>query len=162
VADRLDDFQSHQLLGEEMQRPMSVACRRFPQTQGDQFRFRLAIEFGRRGRLLSLLALQSELEAFGHQTLAQTLDRLHATIERLGNPDVGPRRSVSIRLKEDLSPTNLLRRSFEFLDNFLANATLFIRQANDELLVHGKPPCFRKLPNLTPSQQPQFSDLKGH
>jgi hypothetical protein len=70
VADRIDDFQGHQLVGEQLQRPLSVSGWRLAQPQGDQLCFRLAIEFGWCGRLLAFLALQSQGKALRHQAFA--------------------------------------------------------------------------------------------
>jgi hypothetical protein len=148
MTDRIDDFQNHQLIGKQVQRPAPVACGRLPQSQGDQFRFCLAIELGRRGRFGSLLALQCQLKTFCHQPFAEILDRLHTAVESLGNPAVSPSRPISIRFQQYLSPTNFLRRSLEMLDDFLTNATFFFRETHDELLVHGKPPCSRKFPTV--------------
>jgi len=89
---------------------------------------------------LTFLALQGQLKAFDDQAFAETLDGLDATVERLGDLEIRPRRTIGIRLEQDLSTANLLRRSFEFLDDFLTRATLFVRQPNEILLVHGAPP----------------------
>src|SRR5712691_4600874 len=47
------------------------------------------------------------------------------------------------------------------LDDLLTDTTLVIRQTNNVLLVHGKPPCDQKLPSTPQNQQPQFLALKG-
>jgi hypothetical protein len=162
VTDRVNDLQGHEFIGEQLQRPVSVACRRLAQAQGDQLRFPFAVEFGRRGWLLAFLALQSQLKAFRHQAFAQILDRLHATVERFRNPTVSPSWSIGVCLEQNLRTTNLLRRPLEFFDDLLTDRTLFVRQTNDKLLVHGKPPCGRKFPSNLQNQQPQFIGLRGH
>jgi hypothetical protein len=108
MADRIHDFQGHHLIGEQPQRPVSVACWRLPQPHGDQLRFGFAIEFARRGRLLARLAVQSRFEAFQHQTFAKILDCLHAAVESLRDLDVRPSRAIGIRLEQNLSTTKLL------------------------------------------------------
>ena len=71
--------------------------------------------------------IQSRFKAFRHQAFAQILDRLHATVVRLGNPAIGPCWTIGIRLEENLGTTHLLRRPLEFLDDLLAERPLFIR-----------------------------------
>jgi hypothetical protein len=48
------------------------------------------------------------------------------------------------------------------LDDLLTDNTLFIRQTDNELLVHGEPPGDQELPHNPQNQQPQFLALKGH
>src|SRR5439155_26274826 len=78
-----------------------------------------------------------QLEAFSDQALADILDRLHAAVEGLSDLGIRPVQSIHIRLEQDLSATKLLRRSFEILDDLLTDTTLFRRQPNHVLLVHG-------------------------
>src|SRR5262249_43848927 len=121
----------------QLQSPVSVTRGRLTQTQGDQLGLGLPIEFARRGRFRAFFALQSQLEAFGDQTFADILDRLHPAVKGGGNLHVRPVGSIGIRLEQDLSATKLLRRSLEILDDLLTDATLFLRQPHNILLVHG-------------------------
>ena len=88
---------------------MSVSRRRLAQSHGDQLRFRLAIQFARRGRFSTFLAVESQLKAFGDESFTEALDRLHTTIECLGDLGVSPARPVGIRLEQNLGTTKLLR-----------------------------------------------------
>ena len=54
------------------------------------------------------------------------------------------------------------RRAFELLDDFLTTATLFVRQPDDRLLVHGTPPGAPKFPRDAQNHQPQFLALRTH
>src|SRR5215210_944848 len=141
---------------------MTVASRGLTKPHGDQLRFGRAIELAGRGRFLAFLALQSQFKSFRNQALAKILYGLHAAIKRIGNLDIRPSWPISIRLEQNLSATKLLRRSFEIFDDLLTNTSLLIRQAYNEFLVHGKPPCDRKLPVKPQNQQPQFLALMGH
>ena len=132
MTDRIDHFQGHHFVGEQLQRPVSVTRRRLAQPHGDQLRFGLAIELARRGRFLAFLAFQSQFKAFRDQAFAEILDRLHAAVEGLGDLDIRPSRPIGIRLEQDLSTTKLLRRSLELLDDLLTDTTLFIRQPDDD------------------------------
>ena len=126
MTDRFHHLQSHQFIGEQLERPMAVPRRRFAQPHGNQLRFRRAVELGTRGWFLALLPVQCEVKPFRDETFADILDRLHPAVERLGDLDVQPSRPISIRLEQDLRTAKLLRRSREFLDNLLTDATLFI------------------------------------
>ena len=162
MTDRIDHFQGHHFVGEQVQCPVSVTRWRLTQSHGDQLRFGLAIELARRGRFLAFLAVQSQRKAFGDQAFAEILDRLHAAVEGLGNLDIRPPGSIGICLEQDLSTTKLLRRSLESLDDPLTDSPLFLRQPNNVLLVHGKPPCDQQFPNNSQNQQPHFLALKTH
>ena len=146
MTDRIDHLQGHQLVGKQLQRPVSVTRGGLAQPHGNQLRFPLAIELGRRGRQRAFLAAQGQLKALGDQPLAEILDRLHATVECLGDLRIRPSRPIGIGLEQDLSAASLLRRPLELLDDLLTNATLFIRQPHNVLFVHGTPPCDRKCP----------------
>jgi hypothetical protein len=162
VTDRIDDFQGHHLVGQQLQRPVSVAGRRFAQSHRNQLRLGLTIELARRGRLRAFLAVQGRFKAFGDQALAEVLDGLHTAIEGLGDLDIRPSRPVSIRLEQDLGAAKPLRRSLELLEDLLTNGTLFIRQPDDVLLDHGTPPRDGKCPNNPRDHQPHFLPLKTH
>jgi hypothetical protein len=88
---------------------VAVASRGLTKPHGDQLRFGLAIELAGRRRFLAFLALQSQFESFRNQAFAKILDRLHAAVERIGNPDICPSWPISIRLEQNLSATKLLR-----------------------------------------------------
>jgi hypothetical protein len=88
---------------------VSVTHRQLAQPQCNQLRFGLAIKLGRRGRLLALFPVQNQLEAFGDQTFAKILDRLHAAVEGLGDLDIRPSRPIGIRLEQDLSTAKFPR-----------------------------------------------------
>jgi hypothetical protein len=90
VTDRLDHFQGHHCVSEQVQCPVSVPRWRLPQSHGDQRRFGLAIALARRGRFLAFLAVQSQRKAFGDQAFAEMLDRLPAAVEGLGDLDIRP------------------------------------------------------------------------
>jgi hypothetical protein len=160
VTDRVNHLQGHQFVGQELKRPAPITSGRLAQPQCDQLGFAHTVELRRRGRLLAFLALQSQFKAFGDQAFAETLDRLHAAVESLGDLDVWPRGPIGIRLEQDLSTAKLLRRTFEILDDFLTTATLFVRQPDDILLVHGTPPCAPKFPSNSQNHQPQFLALR--
>jgi hypothetical protein len=136
VTDRLDDLEFHNVFREQPQRPATIPGRRFSQPSGDDFRFRFAIQKGRCRRCLTLHALQRQLKPIHHKSLADIFDRLNAAAIRLANSFVRPSRSIRIRLQQDLSTTNLLRGSLQFLDELLANPTLRIGQSKDIFLVH--------------------------
>jgi hypothetical protein len=153
VADRIHYFQGHHFIGEQLQCPVSVTCWRLTQPHGDQLRFGFAIELARRGRLRAFLAVQSQFEAFNNQTFAEILDRLHAA-ESLRDLDVRPSRPIGIRLQQNLSTTKLLRGSFEILDNPLTDNALFIRQTDNELLVHGNLLVMRSFPTIPKISNP--------
>ena len=59
----------------------------------------------------SLPAAQGHVKTFGHQPLTKTFNGLRTTQKRFGNLPVGPVRSICVRLEQDLSPSNLLRRT---------------------------------------------------
>ena len=109
MTDRVDHLQGDHLVGEQLQRPVSITRRWLTQPHGDQLRFGLAIEHAGRGRLLAFLAVESQLKALGGQAFAEILDRLHTTVVGLGDLDIRPFRSVSVRLEQDLSTTKFLR-----------------------------------------------------
>src|SRR5256714_5366220 len=101
VTDRIDHFQGHHFVGEQVQGPVSIPPWRLPQSHGDQLRFALAIELARRGRFLAFLPVQRQCKAFGDQALAESLDRVHAGVGGLGNRDIRPPSPISIWLEED-------------------------------------------------------------
>jgi hypothetical protein len=140
VTDRIDHLQGHQLVGQQLQCPVSVTGWRLAQAHRNQLRFPFAIELGRRRRCLALFAFQSQFKPFRNQPLAHILDRLLAAVVSLGDFGIRPRRPIGIGLEQDLSAASLLRRPLPFLDDLLTHDTLFFRQPHDVLLVHGIPP----------------------
>src|SRR5262245_1554675 len=106
---------------------MSKASRRLAQTQGDQLRFRFAIEFAGGRRFCTFLAFQRLLETFQDEPLANVLNRLDSTVEGFGNLGVRPSRAIGICFQQNVSATYLLRTSFELLDDPLTHASLFLR-----------------------------------
>ncbi len=162
MTDRIDHLQGHQLVSEQLECPVSVTRRRLAQPHGNQLRFTRAVELGGRGRRLAFLAFQCQFKALGDQPLAEILDRLHAAVECFSDLGIWPPRPIDIRLEQDLSTASLLRRPLELLHDFLTDATLFLRQPHDVLLVHGTPPCDRKFPIKPRNQQPQFLCLRTH
>src|SRR5882724_11570804 len=131
MTDRLHHLQSHQFIGEQLERPVSVPHRRLPQAHSNHLRFSLAIELGTRGRFLALLPVQCQVKPFGDETFTDILDRLYPAVERLGDLDIRPSRLIGIRLEQDLRTAKLLRRSLERLDPLLTDATLFIRKSDN-------------------------------
>jgi len=162
VTERLDHFQGHHVVGEPWQCPVAVPRWRLPQSHGDPRRFGLAIALARRGRFLAFLAVQSQRKAFGDQAFAEMLDRVHAAVAGFGHLDIRPPGPLGICLAQDLSTTQLLRRSLESLDDPLTDHPLCLRQPDHILLVPGTPPCDQQFPNHSPNQQPHFLALKTH
>ncbi len=70
MADRLDHLQDDQLIGEQLQCPVSVAWGWRTQTHRDQLRFGLAVEFGWNGSMFAGLAMQSQFKAFVDESFA--------------------------------------------------------------------------------------------
>jgi hypothetical protein len=52
-------------------------------------------------RLLANFAVRGDVESQPHQPFAQVLNCLGASANRLGDPGIGPFRTVHIRLKQD-------------------------------------------------------------
>jgi hypothetical protein len=71
-----------------------------------------------------------------NQTLTKLLHRPGPAAERIGDPGVGPARSVCISLKQHLGPPNFLACPFEFSDHLFQGLTFFITQSNNVLLLH--------------------------
>src|SRR6478672_9780692 len=106
---------------------MPIPGRRLAQTQGDQLRFRFAIELAVGRRFGTLLAFQRLLEALEDEPLTNVLNRLGSTVEGIGNLGVSPPRAIGICLQQNVSATDLLRGPFELLDDPLTHAPLFVR-----------------------------------
>jgi hypothetical protein len=154
MADRLDNLQLDNLAGQQTQRPIGITFGRRAKPHGDHLSLLLAAQNLLRGRLLTRLAVQRLLEALGHEALAQHLHRAGATVERLGDLLVGPRRPHHVRLQEHLRPPHLLARSVELLDKLTQRPAFLRRQPHNILLVHETPPCYRKSPKLSANRQP--------
>ena len=95
-------------------------------------------------------------------TAAATLILVEECRLRLDDPVVGPIRSVCIGLGQDLSTSYFLTRPLEFLDHGRQLIPFLIRQPNDILLVHGKPPCFPHHPRSDGISQPQLLAVTEH
>ena len=109
MTDRFHHLQSHQFIGEQLERPVSVPHRWLAQPHGNHLRFRLAVERGKCGWFLAFLPVQCQCKAFSDETFADMLDRLHPAVERLGDLDIQPSWPIGIRLEQDLSTAKLLR-----------------------------------------------------
>lgn len=68
--------------------------------------------------------------------LANVLHRLGTTTECLGDLSIRPRRTIGIRLQQNLRPSNLLTTSFQFPDNAAKHFPFLICQTNHILLLH--------------------------
>ena len=62
-------------------------------------------------------AVKGGLESFGHEPLADVLDRFRAAAKRLRDFGVRPSQPVRIGLKQNLGSSNLERRPTELLDD---------------------------------------------
>ena len=162
MADGLDHFQRHELVGEQMQSPPSKARWRFAQTHRNPLRFLHAIEQLGRRRSRSRLTIQRLLKPFGDELLSQRLNHPRGAIKRLADLQITPRRTVHIRLQEDLSATDLLRSSLQLLNGLATNLTLFFREPNDLLLVHGNLLVTRRFLDFPPTTQPEPLALTTH
>ena len=137
MADRLDDLQLDDPARQQPQRPVGIALRGRPQTQGDDLRLLLAAEQFRDRRGVPPLSLQHPLEAFQHASLANVFNGLGAARQGVGDLLVGPRRSVRIRLQEDLSTAHLLAAAVELPDCLLTDLAFLVGESDDILFLHG-------------------------
>jgi len=135
VADRLDDPQLDDTARQQPQRPVRVALRGRPQTQGDDLRLLFAVEQLEARGQRPPLAFQRPLEPFQHATLANVLDRLGATRKGIGNLLVGPPRSVRIGLQENLSAAHLLAAPLELADRLSTDLAFLGGESNDVLFL---------------------------
>ncbi len=85
--------------------------RRLPQSHGDDLSLLFTIETFFSGRRLTSLAIQSNFKPLHHEPLTQILHRLHATGKRFGDPSIRPVLSANIRLQQNLSAPDFLRRA---------------------------------------------------
>ena len=163
MTDRVDNLQFHYLRGQQSRGPSSVTGRRFPQSQRDDLRFRLAVENRScRGRL-ALLPFQSRLETLRHETLADILHRLHPAPKRLADLVIRPRWSVRIRLQQNPRTTCLLRTPLRFTHHFFTCPTLRVGQPHDILHTScsWEPPCGRKVPRFSHFKSTPIPSLDG-
>ena len=136
MADRLDDRQLDDRARQQPQRPVGIALRGRPQTQGDEVSLLFAVEqFGDRGGLPPF-SFQRLLEPFQHASLANVLDRLGAARKGVGDLLIGPRRPVRIGLQENLSAAHFLTAAVELSDRLSTDLAFLHCESNDVLFLH--------------------------
>src|SRR5262249_16017748 len=117
---------------------------------------------GHNRRRLAHLTIQRLSKAVLDEALTNVFDGLSSASERLGNPMVGPVRTVRVGLQQNLSASNLLARPLQLLDHDHEFVTFLSRQPDDILLVHRKPPCSPHHPRFRRFPQPQFLAVTKH
>lgn len=90
IADRLDHFQLHELVGQERQRPAGAAGRRGRAGQGNQAGFGSPVQLAQAARAVLRLVGQGGVEAALDEALADALDGAVAAAQRLGDLGVLP------------------------------------------------------------------------
>src|SRR5579863_10573583 len=116
-----------------------MARRRGTATRRDDFRFLLSIEdlLPRRPHLL--LAIESQFQAFEHETLADVLDRLHRYLAGLGDGFVLPGWTMlaAIRQQQHLRVSPLLRGDLLLRYQLREFFPFVLVELHDIPLVHG-------------------------
>ena len=147
MADRLDDRQLDDPPRQQAQRPVRVALRGRPQTQGDDVSLLFAVEQFRDRGELPPFSFQRLLEPLQHASLANVLDGLGAARKGVGDPLVGPRRPVRIGLQENLSAAHFLAAPVELAERLLTDLAFLCRESNDvPFLRHGNSLGSRRAP----------------
>jgi hypothetical protein len=85
---------------------------------------------------LTFLAVQGDVETFGHEPFPQVLDALPRTKKRVGDLLVFPIRSVDIGFEQNVGSPDFRGRSLQFFDDGEARLTLFVAQSNNVNLLH--------------------------
>jgi len=138
------------LIGQQSQRPMTVAGGGLAQPQGDQLRLGRAVEPLRRWRGRPFLANQRRLEAFQDKCLPHVLDRPRPATDGFADLGVIPSRSVGVSLQQDRRPPQFLRLARFLLDGRFANRPFFVRKPHDILLVHENLLADKEVPQNRP------------
>lgn len=127
VAGALDDAELDDFLFEKPQGPARISIGRCRAGQGDEPRFRLAVENRRDRRRHALLAAEHGVEPFFHQLLANPIDHRDARIQSLDDLAVAPAfaglRCIGLQQYPRLQKA--LRRSRAFADH-LAQPLAFL------------------------------------
>ena len=131
MADRLDDRQLDDPPRQQAQRPVRVALRGRPQTQGDDVSLLFAVEQFRDRGELPPFSFQRLLEPSQHASLANVLDGLGAARKGVGDPLVGPRRPVRIGLQENLSAAHFLAAPVELAERLSTDLAFLGCESND-------------------------------
>ncbi len=124
------------LLSQQAQCPVGVACRRLAQAHRHALGLLLTIQQFRGRWRVALRAFQRGIEPLHDQSLANILDGPDATIKSLRNVRVFPMRSVRIGFEKNLSSPNFLGRPLQLSNNLTQELTFTIRSPDDILLVH--------------------------
>ena len=93
------DFELHQLIGQQLQRPAAIPRRRLPQPHRNQFRFALAVQLARRRRRRTFLAFQRGVKTLRDQSLTKVFHSPHRTTISLRDLRIRPSRPIHIRLE---------------------------------------------------------------
>jgi hypothetical protein len=107
-ADRIDDFEFHQLIGQQPQCPMSIPRWRLAEPHGDQFGFACSVQAFGRWRVRTLLTNERCLEAFENKRLTHVLHSPSAAADGFADLRVPPIRTIGVRLEQDGGPPQFL------------------------------------------------------
>jgi hypothetical protein len=139
MADRLDNFQGHGLVGEEPARPAGGPWRWRTAPEGKQPCLPLVIQPGRTGGMGLGLPVEGSLKALFDQTLADAQHGIDADREALGDPGIWPSRAIRISFQQALGMAYLVGCSCALPGQRSLLFAFLIRKPYDVLFVHGIP-----------------------
>lgn len=136
MADGRHDLQRDGLFREEAEGPVGEAWRWWPQPQGNDLGFLLAVEDLPTDAPL-WLAVERKLKAVYHEALPHVFDGLCVAVKRVRNLGIGPTGAIHIGFEQDPGTQHLLRRDPWLFDQTVQQLPLGLRQANNILFSHG-------------------------
>ena len=131
MADRLDNRQSHSLVGQEPERPpgMPGGWRTTPESNASCLP--LTIQAGLPGGMVLFLPGEGGLQPLFDQPLSDSHNGIDTDGEALGYPRIGPCRTIRIGFQQDIGMPDLVGRSFPRADQLGQVLTFCIGKTHD-------------------------------